>query len=300
VTVQAVTEHALTFECEGDTLCGILHEPTMPTVVGMVVIVGGPQYRVGSHRQFVLLSRAMAKAGFAVLRFDARGMGDSTGSPRSFEDLDTDIAAAIDVLMCRLPTVRAVALAGLCDGASAALIYCRRRSDNRVAGLCLLNPWLRSPESLARTHIRHYYPRRLMQSSFWLKLLRGEVPRQALSRLVCSILLTRHADYVRNQNESTDFRSTMAAGWMSYHGSILLILSGNDYTANEFIGAVESLPAWRNAFSAQNLTRCDLHSADHTLSRREDRLAMESAVLDWLALLCPPHFALATDEAYPI
>ena len=39
----------------------------------MVIVVGGPQYRAGSHRQFTLLARHIAAAGYPVLRFDARG-----------------------------------------------------------------------------------------------------------------------------------------------------------------------------------------------------------------------------------
>ena len=69
------TEETTVFACAGDTLMGILAKPETPADTGVIVIVGGPQYRVGSHRQFVLLSRALAAAGYAVLRFDYRGMG---------------------------------------------------------------------------------------------------------------------------------------------------------------------------------------------------------------------------------
>ena len=59
------TEQTTAFACAGETLLGILAEPQTPAHTGVVVVVGGPQYRVGSHRQFVLLSRALAAAGFA-------------------------------------------------------------------------------------------------------------------------------------------------------------------------------------------------------------------------------------------
>ena len=114
------TEHAVIFGCDGDSLLGIVHAPTMPAELGVVVIVGGPQYRVGSHRQFVLLARTFAAAGFAVLRFDVRGMGDSTGAPRGFESTRADIAAAIDSIQAQVPAVQRVMLWGLCDGAAAA------------------------------------------------------------------------------------------------------------------------------------------------------------------------------------
>jgi hypothetical protein len=89
-------ERALMFECGGETLVGVLAEPASPAMVGVLIIVGGPQYRAGSHRQFVLLSRQLAATGVAAMRFDYRGMGDSTGSPSSFDDVSEDIAAAID------------------------------------------------------------------------------------------------------------------------------------------------------------------------------------------------------------
>jgi len=62
----------------------------------VLIIVGGPQYRVGSHRQFVLLARHLAAQGIPVMRFDVRGMGDSKGKPRNFGQLDDDLRAATD------------------------------------------------------------------------------------------------------------------------------------------------------------------------------------------------------------
>ncbi|MFB1029241.1 MAG: hydrolase 1, exosortase A system-associated, partial [Thauera sp.] len=76
-------EIAQIFPCEGEELIGILALPeTAVTRLGVLVVVGGPQYRVGSHRQFVLLARALAKSGVPCMRFDYRGMGDATGEMR--------------------------------------------------------------------------------------------------------------------------------------------------------------------------------------------------------------------------
>jgi hypothetical protein len=44
-----------------------------------------------------------------------------------------------------------------------------------IAGLVLLNPWVRSEVSLAQTHIKHYYGQRLLQGEFWRKLLSGRM-----------------------------------------------------------------------------------------------------------------------------
>ena len=53
-----VSETALTFPCQQQSLVGILHNPEQVSTVGVVIVVGGPQYRVGSHRQFTQLARA--------------------------------------------------------------------------------------------------------------------------------------------------------------------------------------------------------------------------------------------------
>jgi alpha-beta hydrolase superfamily lysophospholipase len=74
------TEYPLRFDRAGVPLVGIVHPAGKPAGdIGVVVVVGGPQYRVGSHRQFVLLARDLAAAGIPTLRFDTRGMGDSGG-----------------------------------------------------------------------------------------------------------------------------------------------------------------------------------------------------------------------------
>ncbi|MCK7493609.1 MAG: hydrolase 1, exosortase A system-associated [Comamonadaceae bacterium] len=143
---------------------GAAGAPASAGATGVVVVVGGPQVRAGGHRQFVHLARTLAAAGHPVLRFDVRGMGDSSGALRGFEQITPDIGAAVDALLQRAPGVRRVVLWGLCDGASAALLYLHERRDPRVRGVCLLNPWVRSEASLARTHVKHYYTRRLREA----------------------------------------------------------------------------------------------------------------------------------------
>src|SRR5258707_6492460 len=50
-------EHAFMFDCEGESLVGILSGAGLPAGRGVLIVVGGPQYRAGSHRQFTLLAR---------------------------------------------------------------------------------------------------------------------------------------------------------------------------------------------------------------------------------------------------
>ncbi|MCF8204079.1 MAG: hydrolase 1, exosortase A system-associated [Methylotenera sp.] len=278
-------ERVLGFDCEGASLVGILAEPAAgsTTDVGVVIIVGGPQYRAGSHRQFTLLARHLAANGYPTLRFDYRGMGDSGGEARDFLGVDADIAAAIQALQAARPEVRRIVLWGLCDAASAALLYLDVTRDARVVGLALANPWVRSAESLAKAHVKHYYWRRLREKSFWLKLLRGGVGLRALGGLARNLQLARPGAQAA---DARSFQERMAAGLRSFEGWTLLVLSGDDYTAREFAEYSRASPAWQGLLHKQTLELHEMPGADHTFSNSSDLQALNARCLHWLQSRC--------------
>lgn len=277
------TEEVAQFTCAGEALMGILAKPETPAKTGVVVIVGGPQYRVGSHRQFVLLSRALAAAGYAVLRFDYRGMGDSTGQQQDFESVSADLAAAIDALQARMSGINHVALWGLCDGASAALLYCQKTHDPRINGLCLVNPWVRSEASLAKTQVKHYYTQRLRQKEFWIKLVSGKVAASAASGLIRNLraAFSKSTPKVAEKN-AQPFQTQMAQAWKTPNRPILLLLSGNDYTAKEFLEYAKNDTAWSGTLHQSWLQRHDLPEADHTCASSPWRKMVENRMIEWL------------------
>lgn len=281
-----VAEQVFGFDCEDSRLLGILSTPAQPASrsgVGVVVVVGGPQYRVGSHRQFVLLARSLAAAGHACLRFDGRGMGDSEGEPQGFESSDAEIHAAMRALRAHAPWTRRIVLWGLCDGASASLLYLHRQGSRAgVHALCLLNPWVRSSASLARTHVKHYYADRLMQRDFWLKLLRGGVAIQALRGLLGNLRRAMAPTPVEGSGGHPPFPVAMARAWKAFDGPMLLVLSGQDLTAREFEDVASTSAEWKGATGRANVARKYLPAADHTFSQDEHRRELEAICLDWL------------------
>ena len=259
------------FDCEGCRLVGIVTQPPKPSETGVVIIVGGPQYRAGSHRQFTLLARHLADNGIASIRFDYRGMGDSEGDMRNFENVDADIRAAIDALIQRVPAVSRVALWGLCDAASAALYY--GHTDARVSDLILLNPWVRSPAGAARARIKNYYVARLLHKSFWKKLLAGQFRFGNSVRDLAKSVQLAHADAASIGDAPADPRhgspgyvGRMLRGMQQFSGRILFLLSGNDLTAQEFVSLGERDKQWKKALRHKFVYRHFIKGANHTFS----------------------------------
>lgn len=275
----STAEAAFALPCQGDELVGILHPAAPSSTVGVVLVVGGPQYRVGSHRQFVTIARAVAGAGFPVLRFDTRGMGDSEGDFVGFEGIGADIRAAIDALVARAPGVERVVLWGLCDAASAILFYAH--TDQRIAGIVLVNPWVRTPEGLAKARLRHYYAGRLFSRALWRRLATGAFDLTgALGSLRRNVAAARHSADSRPSHATLPSR--MAQGLHRFEGPTLVILSGNDLTAREFEAAARG-PAWRGLLDAPRVTSVRLPGADHTFSRAQWRNQVIDGTTAWLS-----------------
>lgn len=264
------------FQCRGDWLVGILHLPVYPRARGVLVITGGPQYRAGSHRQFVLLGQLLAESGIPVLRFDHRGMGDSEGDPRSFDQLNADLGAAVRHFFQVMPNLRELVLWGLCDGASAAAFYAAH--DARVRGLVLLNPWVRTEQGQARATLRHYYSERLRNPEFWRKLACGGVRWMDSLRS-----LGRLARSANRAGASGELPNKLFQALNNFPGRILFILSGADLTAREFSAVAASTPGWRALMAAANVRHARIEAANHTFARAVWRDEVASLTADWIA-----------------
>jgi exosortase A-associated hydrolase 1 len=286
-----MTESAHTFSCGRHALVGILHQPEHPQPRGVVFVVGGgPQYRSGGHRQLTLWSRKLCAEGFPVFRFDYRGMGDAHGAFVGFEGIDDDIRAAIDCFTAVAPEVKEVVLWGECDAASAILFYAHR--DARVKGVVLLNPWARTQAGNARAILRFYYLQRLLQPSFWKKVLTFRFNPWTSTRTALGLIRlsggapsTAGPEPVRLGtaiSRDGPLPERLLQGLTRFEGPVMLVLSGRDLIAREFEVMVRDNAAWQAQFQRKPVTRRDLPEGDHTFSSAAQRDKVVGWGLEWL------------------
>ena len=74
----------------------------------------------------------------------------------------------------------------------------------------------------------------------------------------------------------------MADGLDRFAGPVLLILSGRDLTAREFVEHASRDPQWRALLARPTLDRRDLPDADHTCSSPRARGDVERLTVEWL------------------
>jgi exosortase A-associated hydrolase 1 len=259
-------QRALRFACNGSGLVGIVEVPERPLPRGVLVITGGPQYRVGGHRQFATLARTLAQRGIPVMRFDRRGMGDSEGEPRSFDQIDDDIRAAMKEFFMQVAELREVVIWGLCDAATAAAFYVG--TDDRVSGLVLLNPWVRTPEGEARAMLRHYYLARLGEVAFWKRVASGNLDLNASATTLRQNMRLAVGDH------RALLPHRVVASLAGFGGQVLVILSGDDRTAAEFARLMV-----RHNVRAQ---RVDIGGANHTFSSDKWRTEVAETSANWI------------------
>jgi hypothetical protein len=166
------------------------------------------------------------------------------------------------------------------------LLYLDAAQDPRVAGLALLNPWVRSEAGLARAQVKHYYRQRLLEPTFWRKLLAGSVGWRALRSFGSTLRTMRSRP---TQAIAATFQERMAQAWRAFPGPILLLLSERDLTAQKFIEMAATDPAWHGWDHKPLLQQQLLPLADHTCSTPGAGQQVQDSVLQYLSRSVDKH-----------
>ncbi|MFD1036103.1 hydrolase 1, exosortase A system-associated [Sphingomonas hankookensis] len=261
----------VTIPCAGETLAATLDEA--PGSTGLLIVSGGNELRIGAHRGMALLAAAIAEAGYPVLRFDRRGIGDSTGTNGGFRSSGPDIAAAAAALRDLTGVTRMLAF-GNCDAATALALFHGQAAIDR---LVLANPWIVEPSGdlPPPAAIRATYAARLSSPAEWRRLLTGGVNFGRLLQGLATLTRPR-----RGQNDlARTFATALAAG-----APADILLATGDHTAIAF------LDAWH----LRNLPTLHHRDSDsHSFARPGDADWLRDRLLDalsrdWAAATAPP------------
>ena len=232
-----MTRRHFTFACEGSDLAGSLDLAAATT--GLLLVSGGNELRSGPWGSQAQLAAQIATAGFPVLRFDRRGVGDSAGENGTFTASGPDIAAAIRAFRAHVPTLKRIVAFGNCDGASALMLARGEGCD----ALVLANPWTFDPEPepldeapapdlqtaptpMPPAALRSYYLRRLFNRAALKRLLSGKVK---VGEMAASLAEAAAAD-----GPPSNLAIAMAQGLAPFAGPVTILLAENDRTAQAF------------------------------------------------------------------
>ncbi|NIJ63889.1 exosortase A-associated hydrolase 1 [Sphingomonas leidyi] len=246
----------IAFPCAGETLVGTLDDAAGTT--GLLIVSGGNEIRIGAHRGMALLAERVARADYPVLRFDRRGIGDSTGENRGFESSAEDIAAAAAAF--RETGVERIVAYGNCDAATALAFF---HAQAGIDALILANPWAVEPsdEMPPAAAIRSHYAARLRDPREWLRAARGGVDIAKLARGLAKISK-------RPPRPAASLASRLAAALPEAQVPVTILLAKGDNTAIAFADAFRD-PAFDAARGKVTIEQLD--SASHSFASAADK-----------------------------
>lgn len=232
----------------------------------------GVNHRVGPYRVFVELARALASNGFASLRFDSSGLGDSEArrdSADGAESAELDLRDAMDAITRRTGCTRFV-LVGFCSSVDAA---------HRVA--------VKDPRVVGAIHIEGYafptrgfyrrYPLRMLSRRRWTRRLRhtvdslvGMVKHRPMPAITAELV------YARDYPEWSQFARELAE-LTKRQVTFLFVYVGLD-TAFNYPGQFWQMFATRE-LERQRIELAYFPDADHTFYELSERHEMLARVL---------------------
>jgi pimeloyl-ACP methyl ester carboxylesterase len=273
-----VIEHVHSFGSHGG-LVGIVTEPSpdlqRPGAPVVVFSNIGLNHRVGPNRLYVELARQLAAAGFASLRFDLSGFGDS--EPRRtggmyLERATLDTREAMDFLQKR-GSSRFVVV-GLCSGVDSA--HTTAMQDSRVVGGIFIEGyayrnagfWLR------------FLTVRNLQPARWRRYVRVRVAR-LMGKLPLPDLDDVPEIFARELPSQQQFAGDLAA-LVKRSVKMLFIYTINTDGAYNYARQFHDTFGYRDVIDVEFYTR-----ADHVFSSEPRREMLLSRLVQWMEVEFP-------------
>ncbi|MBG0810505.1 hypothetical protein IY145_14125 [Methylosinus sp. H3A] len=270
-------------------LAGVLCLPRGKPKMTVLILDTGANHHIGCGRSAVDFARSLARQGFASLRMDTLGIGDSAvveGGPRTAlyaKERAADVSAALDFLEMR--GLEEVTIYGVCSGAALALYA--GLADERVKALALANLQVfghvagEDRDKLLEMGFAATatYVSKAMSARAWARVVNGEV---SVGKLVdiASALLRRKASAFAGalaqrlgvaHGKAREARANFTK--LSARGVRILVLHGDHDVGREELDVCFG-PDARYLRSLPNVAIDVIDGADHALSSALSREAL--------------------------
>ena len=244
--------------CESAILAATLDNAGGST--GLLIVSGGNEIRSGAHAGMARLASYIAAQGFPVLRYDRRGIGESSGENNGFLSTQKDIAVAADAFSTLAPQITKIIAFGNCDAATALALFAPTSIDE----LILANPWVIETE-ISQTDEPTSPPASAIRARYWAKL---KDPRSFIDLFSGRINLGKLASGLKKaaRKETPSSLAIMLRDALySNKCATRILLAERDNTALAFTAAWSS-DAFKEVRAQPNISVRAIKSASHSFA----------------------------------
>ena len=279
-------EEHLIFTSEGSRLGGILHMPDTAPRGWVVLVHGWTGCKLGPHRMFVKMARQLEALGWACLRFDLRGRGDSEGeeAKAGLGTMVADARTAFLTMREKIPACPGLML-GICSGANVCVGVLSE--EPKPEGLVLWS----MPTYGSQTQVQQglvqtgsmlkTYWEKAKRVETWRKALRGKLQPAMIAKAVLSPLKDRTGREGRGRSEAED-EATLDRRYLGflarYEGPLLFVYGKADPMASPAMKAFgdicEKRPG-KNSFH-------EVEGANHSFYALDQEAEVLERTKDWI------------------
>jgi len=303
-------ERVVELDVDGTVVRGILHMPDGYAADRPAILMPPPgtDSRTGYNRQYVRLARELAWHGWASLRLDPRGVGDSDGDwghaqrPQHLLAVQDglyvpDMVATTDFLVDEVGP-RQVILSGICGGAITAVLQAAQ--DPRIAGIVAMEFQLRyMPQPGTQTAVPlAAYTRKMASVHAWRRFLTLKSSYRSLTRAVLSQMVVRlrrlgpvsERQWLRDELGPRANMALIEALWHCLARDLPILFIYGDTEDQKCFAATKKV--LMRGYDTAPVTEHVIAHADHAFSLPQHTRELFSTIVDWLAAPNQPWTAI--------